>query len=275
MEINLVYKDIRYPFIFSFIDDYLPSTSYIAISGVAVNNYHVYSSADGWNPTPSASNLGLIGFDYSDIDNFEYGDTFEIVTSAGTLTAVDYIPIPPPAPYLNWGPSQSIIYIYIPNNNIFDPFIYTGVYQNSIQFYGFDIVYRILVNNLTNIEYIDNLSAYPSLSAVEIKQQTSNVLKELNLGNMSSLRRVSLAGTQGLSAINLTNSFNYINFLSSGDSIFDSSTVDDILINLNNNSVSNGTVSIANSNSPRTNASDAAVTGLLARGWTVTVNPPI
>lgn len=275
MEINLVYKDIRYPFIFSFIDDYLPSTSYIAISGVAVNNYHVYSSADGWNPTPSASNLGLIGFDYSDVTGFEYGDTFEIVTSAGTLTAADYIPVPPPAPYLNWGPSNSVIYIYIPNNNIFDPFKYTGIYQNSIQYYGFDIVYRVLVNNLTNIEYIDNLSAYPSLSAVEIVKQTSNILKELNLGNMSSLRRVALAGTQGLSAINLTNSYNNINFLSAGGSIFDSSTVDDILINLNNNSVSNGTVSIGNSNSPRTNASDAAVAGLLARGWTVTVNPPV
>ena len=139
----------------------------------------------------------------------------------------------------------------------------------------FDIVYRILVNNLTNIEYIDNLSAYPNLSAVEIVQQTSNILKELNLGNMSSLRRVALAGTQGLSAINLSNSYNNINFLSAGGSIFDSSTVDDILINLNNNSVSNGTVSIGNSNSPRTNASDAAVAGLLARGWTVTVNPPV
>lgn len=93
MQVNLVYKDIRYPFIFSFIDEYLPSTSYITCSGVEVNNFHVYSVADGWNPTPSASNLGLIGFDYSNVTGFTYGDTFEIVTSAGTVIVSNYLPL--------------------------------------------------------------------------------------------------------------------------------------------------------------------------------------
>lgn len=93
MQANLVYKDIRYPFIFTFIDDYLPSTSYIAISGIEVSVYHVYESIDGWNPSASASNLGLIGFDYSNIPGFTFGDTFEVVTSAGTVIVSNYLPL--------------------------------------------------------------------------------------------------------------------------------------------------------------------------------------
>lgn len=93
MQANLVYKDIRYPFIFTFIDDYLPTTSYITISGTEVNNFHIYESVDGWNPSASASNLGLIGFDYSDVSGFTYGDTFEVVTSAGTVIVSNYLPL--------------------------------------------------------------------------------------------------------------------------------------------------------------------------------------
>ena len=325
MEITLVYKDVRYPYIFSYTDIYLPSTSYIAVSGGAVTNFHIYSSADGWNPSPSATNLGLIGFNYSYVAGFNYGDTFEIVTSAGTLTAADYVPITPVVPYLNWGPLPGYVRIY----NTFGSS--QQVYLESIEYVEFNIVNKlaIFVDPYTigfynypacpecNIEYIDNLSSYPGISAIDIRQNTTD-LKELNLSNMGSLLEVRLTGTQGLSAINLTNSVNVkkfeifydnsikdlnlsnltnleyvqflntsnlsaftisptnnISFLGTFNTSFASSYVDNILINLNNNSVYNGIVSIGDFNSPRTNASDAAVAGLSAKGWTVLVNHPV
>jgi len=51
-----------------------------------------------------------------------------------------------------------------------------------------------------------------------------------------------------------------------------SSEVDNFLIDLEASGASSGTLNIAGSNAARTSSSDAAVSALQSRGWSITVN---
>lgn len=91
MNVTKVFLDPRgINFMFVYTDEFIPYDSYITIDNIPANDSYVYRSIDGWNPSISSINQGVIGFDYTG-SSFYYGDTFVLVTSSGNLTVSNYI----------------------------------------------------------------------------------------------------------------------------------------------------------------------------------------
>lgn len=88
---NKVFLDPRnVNFVFLYTNEFISYDSYITIDAVPANDSYVYKPIDGWNPSPASPNQGVIGFEYSN-SNFNYGDTFVLVTSSGNLTVSNYL----------------------------------------------------------------------------------------------------------------------------------------------------------------------------------------
>ena len=310
MQANVVYKDIRYPYIFTFTDEYMPTTAYITYNNLPVPQSYVYLSSNGWNPGVTASNQGLIGFEYSKVTGFTYGDNFKVVTSAGNITVFNYAPLSA----LSWSPVSASTSIVASGG-------YGGTYTSTaFAAVPFSAVTKIEFNSYVSqqfaIDYTNNLfTSYQNLQELFI-QQTNSPLNFINLENNSNLLKCIIYAEQ-LSAVRLdscvnlndfsvalSNKLYYVDlspnigleriFLSLNPSLsaviipstnliysidvsncaIKSTYIDDIIINLaNGNSISNGDANLGGgSNAPRTSASDTAFNTLTSRGWSVTVN---
>lgn len=93
MVVNKVFEDPRgVDCVYCYTDTAIPLDSIITFDGVSARISKVFTAEEGWNPGPGNSNQGVIGFNYTG-QNYTYGDTFVINTSAGNTTVSNYAPI--------------------------------------------------------------------------------------------------------------------------------------------------------------------------------------
>lgn len=192
MQANVVYKDPRFTYIFTFTDQYMPTTANVSFSGAPVNQYYVYKSANGWNPGVTASNQGLIGFEYSTVTGFEFGDTFQIVSSAGTVNVFNYTPLSA----LSWNPSSTTI-----TWSGYDGSDDSDVSQFSV--IAFSGVTDIYIAASKNLDYINNFTSYQSLTSVSIYENTNTNFTEIDLQNNISLKSLIIDQNNYLTSISL------------------------------------------------------------------------
>ena len=90
MVVNKVFEDPRgVECVFCYTDTTIPLDSIVTIDGAPARISKVFTPAEGWNPGPSSSNQGVIGFNYTG-QNYTYGDTFNITNSSFTLPVSGY-----------------------------------------------------------------------------------------------------------------------------------------------------------------------------------------
>jgi len=127
---------------------------------------------------------------------------------------------------------------------------------------------------------LSNTNVTGPASELPANAEIYNISKSAISGDLSVIRTLStqmnefIASNSDISQYT-SGSFNYtIEFLIFliDDLGLTASEVDNFLIDLNNTGANNGTLNIAGTNAARTSSSDAAVSALQSRGWSITVN---
>lgn len=196
-------------------------------------------------------------------------------------------PTPPPTPtHLVWAPEDQGIPVWI-------PLVYTGpesfitgytyeqfqaVDPTTVSYFVFstgDIEIPGAVES--KITALSNFAPYTNLTGIGIYEE---FLSEIDFQNVVLVPNVTLPITPQIqiflmeslsSATNLPLSCTDYDFY--GNS-FTSTTVDNILIELDNNGEINGELNLGGSYmNPRTSASDTAYNNLISKGWMIALNP--
>jgi hypothetical protein len=187
MQANLVFKDPRFPYIFTFTDVYMPDAAYISYRSKEAIQYYVYKSVNGWNPGVTASNQGLIGFNFSKIPGFAYGDTYQIISSAGTVNVFNYTPLSA----LEWSPSsETITWSGYDGSDV--------VNQSQFATIPFSAVTDIIVGSEANLYSIKNFTSYQNLSALTILDCSRNTFSAVDIQNNIDLINLYIARTPNL-----------------------------------------------------------------------------